>query len=467
MIQNYDALKSEPEIMEFWHKHKIYEKAKEQNKDKTKFYFLDGPPYTSGKVHLGTAWNKSLKDSVLRFKRMNGFDVWDRAGYDMHGMPTELAVEKKLGLKHKEDIPVFGVASFVKECREFALTNLELMNKDFKRIGVWMDFENAYQSITKDFINGEWWLIRKAFERNRLYEGERAMTWCSSCATSLAKHELEYEDVNDNSIFVKFKSMQNENEFFIIWTTTPWTIPFNLAIVVHPDFDYAKCKVGDETWILAKELAKNVIEGKAEKKFEIIKDFKGRELEGSKYEPPFPGQFPQIAESKKEQAKIFTVLLSEEYVHLEEGTGIVHFAPGCGESDYELCLKNGIKPFNLIDEHGKYPDEPAIFRGLFAKKDDKKFIELMEQNGTLIAQAKINHSYAHCWRCKNPVIYKTTKQWFFKVEDLKDKMRELNKQVKWVPDFAGSKNFDNWLANLRDNGITRHRYWGTPLPIWK
>src|SRR3989338_1991165 len=246
MIPNYDAIKLEPEILEYWKRNHIYEKAKKKGIGRQKFYFLDGPPYTSGKVHLGTAWNKALKDSVLRYKRMQGFDVWDRAGYDMHGLPTEQAVEKSLGLNHKEEIPAFGIANFVNACREFAVNNLISMNNDFKRIGVWMDFDNSYQSVQNTYMEGEWWLIKKAYENERLYEGEKTMHWCASCATSLAKHELVYENVVDESIFVKFPVKNKENEFLIIWTTTPWTIPFNLGVMVNPELDYVRAKVGDE-----------------------------------------------------------------------------------------------------------------------------------------------------------------------------------------------------------------------------
>ncbi len=467
MIENYDATKLEPEILEFWKKHNIYEKAKDKNKGKAKFYFLDGPPYTSGKVHLGTAWNKSLKDSVLRYKRMKGFDVWDRAGYDMHGLPTEQAVEKKLGLSHKDEIPNYGIANFVNECREFAITNMISMNNDFKRIGVWMDFENAYRSIENTFMEGEWWLIKKAFENNRLYEGEKTMHWCQYDSTSMAKHELIYEDLTETSIYVKLKIDGTEDEYFIIWTTTPWTIPFNLGVVVHPDFEYVKCKVGYEHWIVAKELAEEVIKNKLGKEYEVVDTFLGTSLEGKRYIPAFDKVFPELEEEKNKTKPIHTILLSKDFVHLEEGTALVHFAPGCGDTSYELAIKYHIKPFSLIDERGSYPKGHPVFKGLIAKKDDIKFIELMEKNGSLVGKAKFTHSYPHCWRCKHPVIFKPTTQWFFKTEDLKDKMRILNKNIKWVPDFAGSKNFDNWIANLRDNGITRQRYWGTPLPIWK
>ena len=214
-MQKYDPLKLEPKILKFWKDKKIYEKAKEKNKGKKKFYFLDGPPYTSGKVHLGTAWNKSLKDMVLRYKRMQDFDVWDRAGYDMHGMPSELGTEKKLGIKSKDDIPKFGIAKFVKACKDFSVSNMKLMNKDFMRIGVWMDFKNAYQSVKNEYMEGEWWLIKKAYENKRLYEGEKTMHWCSKCATALAKHELEYKQIKDSSIFVKFQLNNKKKEYLI------------------------------------------------------------------------------------------------------------------------------------------------------------------------------------------------------------------------------------------------------------
>ncbi len=467
MIPNYDALKIEPEILEFWKSHNIYEKAKKKNSGRNKFYFLDGPPYTSGKVHLGTAWNKSLKDYVLRYKRMQGFDVWDRAGYDMHGMPSEQAVEKKLGLKHKDEIPAFGIANFVNECREFSIANLISMNEDFKRIGAWMDFENPYKSIDNTYMEGEWWLIKKAHENGRLYEGEKTMHWCSSCATSLAKHELEYENVTDNSIFVKFPVKGRNNEFLIIWTTTPWTIPFNLGVMANPSLDYVKAKVDDEVWIVANVLAEPFISGIAERQFSIIEEFKGDKLLGLKYVHPFESEIRQFKELEKKHPKVHTVVLSDEYVDVSAGTGLVHMAPGCGPEDYEIGHRNNIPPFNTLTERGVFDDSMLFLKGLAAKKDDKKITEEIRKKGLLAAETKVEHEYAHCWRCKNPVIFRTTTQWFFRIEDLKEKMRALNKAIKWIPDSAGSKNFDNWIANLRDNGITRQRYWGTPLPIWK
>lgn len=465
MPQNYSFKEVEESILKFWKDKGIYQKAKSKNKNGKDWYFLDGPPYTSGKMHIGLAWNKSLKDSVLRYKRMRGFNAYDRAGYDMHGLPTEHRVVEKFKIKHKNDIPKFGIARFVKECKKLAVENMEAMNKDFIRLGVWMDFENAYKSITNEFIEGEWWLIKKAHENKRLYQGKRVMHWCRKCATVLAKHELEYQKDTDDSIFLKFKVKNREREYLIIWTTTPWTIPFNLAVMVNPELDYVRAGVKGEVWIIAKGLVGSLIAGVANEKFEIIEEFTGEKLEGLQYEHPLKDEIGY--DSMIESPKLHAVVLSTEYVGLSAGSGLVHCAPGCGPEDYEIGYRNGLPPFNNLDEEGVFPKEMGKYAGWVAKKDDKKFIEELKKNGSLIASTKVEHEYAHCWRCHEAVIFRATTQWFFKVEDLKDRMRQLNKKVMWEPEWAGSRWFDSWLDNLRDNAITRQRYWGTPLPVWQ
>ena len=464
-MEGYNAHKVEEDALRLWDKNKIYQKAKDKNKGKKKFYFLDGPPYTSGKVHLGTAWNKSLKDSILRYKRMQGLDAWDRAGYDMHGLPTAHKIQEKFKLKDKKDIEKFGVAKFIDECKKFSIDNMNAMNKTFKSLGSWMDYDNAYQTISNDFISGVWWLVKRAHEEKRLYEGLKTMTWCAHCGTALAKHELEYENVIDNSIFVKFPVKDKKNEFLIIWTTTPWTIPFNLAVMVNPELDYVKAKVGKEIWVVAQGLANIMISSVANKKFEILETFKGDKLEGLKYIHPFENDIAEFKNITSE--KLHTILLSKDHVDLSAGSGLVHCAPGCGPEDYEVGMKNGLPAFNSIDDKGVFPKEMGKFKGWVAKEDDLKFIKSLEKTGCLINTSEVEHDYAHCWRCHKPVIFRTTKQWFFKVEDLKEKMRELNKDIKWVPEWAGNRQFDSWLSNLRDNSITRQRYWGTPVPIWK
>ncbi|MDP7457901.1 MAG: isoleucine--tRNA ligase [Candidatus Woesearchaeota archaeon] len=465
MPEPYNFNIVEPEILKFWEKSKIHAKANKKNKGKEVFYFLEGPPYTSGKVHLGTAWNKALKDLVLRYKRMNGFDVYDRSGYDMHGLPTEHATMKRINLKTKEDILKFGVKKFIEECRKTCTDNMKEMNKEFIRVGVWMDFENAYQTIAPEWTESVWWLVKTAHEKGRLYEGERALHWCPNCESALAKHELEYKDLTDMSIYMKFQLKGAKNEYMIIWTTTPWTTPLNLSVVVHPEFDYVKCKVGDEIWIVAKKLAKEVINKYAKKEFEIVETFKGAKLKGKEYIPLFDKEFPELERRKKEQP-LYKIILSKEHVHLDEGTGIVHLAPGCGDSNYDLCIVNGVKPFNVIDTKGRYPLDHPTFKGWTAKVDDKKFAGVLEERGKLAGFTQFTHSYPHCQRCKTAAIFRTTPQWFFKVEDLKPKMIAENKKITWQP-VAAFNAFNAWLENLRDNSITKQRFWGTPIPIWR
>jgi len=469
-----DLVQIEKDMLEFWKKNDIYAKCKTKNKGNKQFYFLDGPPYTSGKVHIGTAWNKALKDCIQRYKRMKGLDVWDRAGYDMHGLPTEHATMKKLKIKNKDDIFKLGVDKFIEECRTLCTENMKIMNDDFTRLGVWMDFENAYQSITKEFMDGEWWLIKQAHEKGRLYEGLRVMHWCAKSESALAKHELEYENVTDDSIFVKFKITKDnkgnkpkDDEYLIIWTTTPWTIAFNLGVMVNPELNYVKAKVGDETWYVAAQLVGVFIGGVADKKYEVIDEFKGDAMEGIEYEHPFYTDLKDVYDEIKAKApKAHTVLLSSEYVDTTSGSGLVHTAPGCGPEDYEVGHRNGIPPFNALDTKGAYNEKMGKFAGMVAKKDDKKFVEALDEKGALVAITQVEHEYPHDWRHHEPVLFRTTKQWFFKVEDLKEKMIESNQNIKWNP-HAAFNAFDSWLKNLRDNSISKQRYWGTPIPIWK
>jgi len=464
-IGSYDFKEVEESILKFWKSDKIREKAKEKNKGKVKWYFLDGPPYTSGHIHVGQAWNKALKDAIMRYKRMRGFDVWDRACYDMHGLPTARKVQAELKLKDKDAILKFGMENFINECIKYSEDKAKIMNDDFTRLGVWMDFENSYKPITNSSIESTWWLVKKAHENKRLYEGLRTMQWCAHCQTALAKHECNYKEITDQSIFVKYPIVGKDNEFLIIWTTTPWTLAFNLAVMVNPELDYVKAEVDGEIWIVAKALAGPFIQSVVGKDMRVVEEFKGSKLEGVEYSHPWSKEI-NFAEIKKSAPKTHTVLLSEEYVDASAGTGLVHCAPGCGPEDYEIGHRNGLPAFNLVDQSGKFPLEMGKFARLYAKKDDKKFTEFLKKDGYLIASTPVEHDYAHCERCNNPVIFRTTKQWFFKIEDLKDKMLEANKKIPWVP-IAAKHAFTSWLTNLRDNSITKQRYWGTPVPIWK
>lgn len=463
----YDFKKTEKEILKFWNKKKILDKLRKKNKGKKKFYFLDGPPYTSGRIHMGTAWNQVLKDEILRYKRMGGFDVWDRGGYDMHGLPTAHKIQEKHNLKDKQDIEKFGIDKFVKECKKFSIKMMEQMNKDFDKLAVSLDHVNPYMPIKNEYMEGEWWLIKKAQENKRLYLGKKVMTWCYECETTLAKHELEYKKVEEDSIFVKFKIEGKKNEYLIIWTTTPWTIAYNLGVMANPKLDYVKAKVGDEIWILAKGLAALVIQNFTEHKLKIIEEFKGKKLEGVRYTHPFHDTLKEKYEKiKKKSKKAFSVVLSEEYVNLSAGTGLVHMAPGCGPEDYEVGRKNDIPVFNNLTEKGDYPKDMGEFSGLNAKQDNQEFIDALKKRNAIIAITKVEHDYAHCWRCKKPVIFRATNQWFFKIEDLIPKMLEQSEKIYYSPKETKER-YQLWIKNLKDNSITRQRYWGTPLPIWK
>jgi isoleucyl-tRNA synthetase len=463
---SYDFKEVEEKIIKFWEENKTYPKVKAKGKGKKPFFFIQGPPYTSGKIHLGQAWNNSMKDLVLRYKRMQGFDVFDRAAYDMHGLPTERKVTALHKLENKEAIEKFGVEKFVKECIKWSVEYAKMMDRDLWRLGVWMDFENACYPINNSYIEGEWFLVKKTHEKGRLYEGLRTMSWCASCQTAMAKHECEYKEVKENSIFVKFQVKEKEKEYLVVWTTTPWTIAYNLAIMVNPNLQYVKARVGDEIWILSKALAAPVIQSFTEHKIEVIDEFSGKQLEGLEYEHPWNKKWEHYKEIKAKHPKAHTVILSEEYVDTTAGTGLVHCAPGCGPEDFEVGYKNNIPAFNNLGEDGVFPESMAEFSGLKAKKDDKKFISAMEKDKMLIATTEVEHDYAHCQRCHEPVIFRTTKQWFFRVEDLKEKMVEANEKTCWVPEQAKNA-FRSWLENLRDNSITKQRYWGTPLPVWK
>jgi len=465
-----DFKKIEEEMLEFWDKNQIYKKVKGKGKKGKKFYFLQGPPYTSGKLHIGHAWNNNMKDIALRFFRLNGYNVWDRAGYDMHGLPTENKVQKELNLKDKEEIIKYGIEKFNKKCQEFSTNAAKAMNQDLKRMGIWMDFEDPYLPVTNEFMSSEWMLIKKASEQKRLYKGKKIMHWCGECETSLAKHELEYQTVTDNSIFLKFPIKNKKNEYLIIWTTTPWTIPYNLAVMVNPELDYVKSEVetstGKEKWITAKQLSGVLISGFLGLNSKIIEEFKGSRLQGLEYIHPFYKELGQIYDKlKKESPKVHTVILSKEYVDTTAGSGLVHCAPGCGPEDYEVGRENNILPFNTLDEKG-FLTELGEFSKLRAKINDKKFIEKLKELGNLIEENPVEHEYAHCWRCSKPVIFRTTEQWFLKTEDLIQKILEYNKKVNWVPKTV-KNSYESWIANLKDNGITRQRFWGTPVPIWE
>ncbi|MFH8080868.1 MAG: isoleucine--tRNA ligase [Candidatus Aenigmatarchaeota archaeon] len=452
----------EQSIKEFWKKNDIPKKVRNLNKGKKKFYFLDGPPYATGYIHIGTAWNKILKDCYIRYWRMKGFDVWDKPGYDTHGLPIENKVEQKLGLRSKNEIEKLGVEKFNEECRNYATQFIDIMNKQFEDLGVWMNWDEPYLTLTNEYIEGAWYTFKIGYEKNLLYKDVYPVHVCPHCETAVAYNEIEYTEITDPSIFVKFPVYGKENEFLVVWTTTPWTLPSNTGIMVKPSGDYVYVKVGNETLILAESRLQYVMEKAGLSNYRIVKRVKGKDLEGLKYEHPLSDIFPFI----KKLENAHRVVLSEQYVSLDEGTGLVHTAPGHGQEDYKVGRENGLPIVSPLRLNGTYNNNCGRFSGKFAKAADDEIIEEFYVRGLLLHKEKITHEYPKCWRCSSPLLYMSVPQWFFRVTSIREKLIEENKKVKWYPEWAG-KRFENWLESLGDWPISRQRYWGIPLPIWE
>lgn len=463
--KKYDFKKSEEGIIAYWKEGRVFEKAKERvskevkAKNWKKYYFLDGPPYATGAIHMGTAWNKIIKDYYMRFWRMNGYDVHSQPGYDTHGLPIENKVEKKLGLKNKTDIEKYGVEKFVQKCRNFATEHIGDMNREFANLGVWMDWETPYITLENYYIEGAWHTFKTAFEKNFLYKGNYSVHVCPHCATAVAYNEIEHKKVKDTSIFIKFKAKGRKNEYFVIWTTTPWTLPANTGIMVNPKFEYSRILANGEILIVAKELAQKTMEKFGIADYKEIGTVKGADLVGVEYENPLSDIVPLQNEIKGR------VVPSEQYVFLTDGTGLVHCAPGHGLEDYKVGIENKLPVVCPVGLDGKYDERAGKFAGMFVKKADAEIINVLRETGALLAEGQIEHEYPMCWRCASPLLMLAVPQWFFRVSTIKQKLIEENKKVRWAPEWAG-KRFENWLESLSDWPISRQRYWGIPLPIW-
>jgi len=469
-----DSLQLEERILKWWEDENIYELVKLQEPEKRVWRFIDGPPYTTGDVHIGTAWNKIMKDLLIRYKRMKGYRVTDTPGYDTHGLPVEVQVEKRLGIHNKQEIINFGLENFIAECKNYAKSMIPTMNEQFKRLGcTFWNWKNPYITYEDTYLKGTWWTLKRAYDNGYLYKFYKPQNCCPRCATALAKHEFEYANIKDNAIFVKFQSHEDPTTFLIIWTTTPWTLVANTNIMANPDLEYVEMRVKNETWIIGIAATSNLLQNKlglhlnAEDGFSYGKRFKGRELEGKRYIHPLAEEVPRQAELEKLQPKVHTVLLSSDYVSEGEGSGLVHTAPGHGPEDFEVGTKNEIPIFNPVDISGDYTEEGGYFKGKNVLDVNQEIINILEKKGTLLYTEEIEHEYAHCWRCKTKLVYRATEQWFLKSSEVRDRMVELNKGVNWIPEQAGKVQFDSWLQNLQDWCISRQRYWGIPIPIWE
>jgi isoleucyl-tRNA synthetase len=457
---NFSIREIEREVQAYWRTHDTYQSVRQHRSTGKPFFFVDGPPYTTGHIHIGTAWNKILKDSILRYHRMNGRHVIDRAGYDMHGLPIEVKVEQALGFVSKKDIETFGIQAFIEKCREFAVTNKNLMDEQFEGLGVWLDFAGAYQTVRPEYIEAAWWTLARAEERGMLERGHRVVNWCPRCETAIADAEVEYWDENDPSVFVKFPLIGKKGEFLVIWTTTPWTLPANVAVAVAKELEYARVlakKDGIEEllWI-AEPLVKSVLKKARYKDFAVIETRKGAELVGWKYDSPLHEQVPL-------QREIDHKVVTADFVTLEN-TGMVHIAPGHGWDDYVLGTKEGLSIVCPVDGAGKFREEAGEFAGCFVR--DANDGVLVALGPHLLAREQVTHRYGHCWRCKTPIIFRATSQWFLKASEMRDLMLAEVEKVTWYPEWAGSARFYDWIKEARDWCISRQRYWGIPIPVW-
>ena len=462
---NYDAPVIEREIQEFWRTTNAYEKTKELRSEGEKFHFLDGPPYTTGAIHLGTAMNKTLKDIMIRYLRMNGYNVRDQPGFDMHGLPIEVQVEKKIGVHSKKEIEERGIDKFVDTCKKFACELRESMTEQFKQLGVWMDWDEPYQTIKLDYIESAWWTVKCAYEKGLLGPSSKVVTWCPRCETALAEAEIEYWDETDPSVMVRFPLIKDNNVSLLIWTTTPWTLPSNMAVAAHPKYEYAKIRFSsdkkEETAVCMLSQAEYVAKKGGYSKFEVLEKMTGKQLEGLEYAPPF-----EISPDHLIRSEWTFKVLNADYVE-KDNTGLVHTAPGFGPDDFETGKKYGIEPFCPVGEGGRFTDGFPLMKDKKVRASNDDLIKYLNEKGTLFNSEKIAHRYGHCWRCKTPIIFRNTRQWFIDVPGIKEKMLEETERVKWVPDWAGESRERNWVEGAREWCISRQRYWGIPIPVWE
>ena len=460
----------EKKILKFWEKDKTFEKSILRRKRAPNFVFYEGPPTANARPGIHHVLARVYKDIICRYKTMRGFKVLRKAGWDTHGLPVELEIEKKLGLKSKKDIERYGVASFNKLCKESVWHYKKDWEKLTERIAFWLDMKNPYITYTPDYIETVWWILKEIYKKGLLYQDYKVVPYCPRCGTSLSSHEvaLGYEKIKEPAIYIKFEIRNPKFEtrgrsYLLVWTTTPWTLPGNVAIAANPEFVYVEAKVNDEYLILAKERL-GVLGGN----YEVVKKFKGKDLVGLRYNGLYPPD--------EEISKIAHKVIPADFVSLEEGTGLVHIAPAFGEEDMEAIknqnakIKNQNERFPIllnVDEEGKFKKEVENWSGMFVKDADSLIIENLRKKGLLFKEELYEHDYPFCWRCDSALLYYAKQSWFINMQKVKRDLIKNNQKINWIPAHLKKGRFGEWLEEIKDWAISRERFWGTPLPIWQ
>ena len=443
----------EREVEKFWRENRIFEKSIEDRKDAPTYMFYDGPPTANGKPHIGHALTRVIKDMIPRYRTMKGYKVPRKAGWDTHGLPVEIEVEKELGINGKEQIEKYGVAPFIEKCKESVWKYKGMWEEFSDVIGFWADMNDPYVTYHNSYIESEWWALKQIWDKGLLYKGFKVVPYCPRCGTPLSSHEVAqgYKDVKERSAIVRFKK-KDEDVYFLAWTTTPWTLPSNVALCVNPDEDYVKVKQGDYTYILASALVETVLK----EDYTVLETYKGKELEGIEYEPLWGGL--------NVKGKAWFVVC-DSYVTLTDGTGIVHIAPAFGEDDSRIGRNYNLPFVQLVDAQGNLTKETK-WEGVFVKDADKLVLKDLEENGKLFDAPVFEHSYPHCWRCNTPLIYYARESWYIKMTAVKEDIIRNNNTINWIPESIGKGRFGDWLENIQDWAVSRNRYWGTPLNVW-
>ena len=447
----------EKQVEKFWEDNQIFEKSMKVREGNPSYVFYDGPPTANGKPHIGHVETRVIKDMIPRYRTMKGYQVPRKAGWDTHGLPVELEVEKKLGLDGKDQIEKYGVEPFIEQCKE-SVWKYEGMWEDFSHtVGFWADMKNPYVTYHNDYIESEWWALKEIWKKGLLYEGHKIVPYCPRCGTPLSSHEVAqgYKDVKERSAVVRFK-VKGEDAYILAWTTTPWTLPSNVALCVNPDEDYVKVTSKGYTYYMAAALVDTVLGEGAE----ILEHYQGKDLEFKEYEPLFP-----YAEKRIGNKKAYYVVC-DTYVPLTDGTGVVHIAPAFGEDDSKVGHRYDLPFVQLVNEKGEMTEETP-WAGTFCKKADMAVLQALEDKDLLFDAPLFEHSYPHCWRCDTPLIYYARETWFIRMTAVKEDLIRNNNTINWIPESIGKGRFGDWLENVQDWGLSRNRYWGTPLPVWQ